>query len=127
MDWGAEKLGFKCPDCDGEVLIRVGSPDDKVVRRPSLKRKPRVRAVPVPLEDEGLAIEDLEAEPLGEGHLFPEEEVEEEAEFLEPEAAVEAEVEDELVTTDADFGTVTPTVVEDIDEVLPEAEDEWPA
>ncbi len=127
VDWGAEKLGFKCPDCDGEELIRVGSPDDKAVRRPALKRKPRARAVPVPLEVEDLALEDIEAEPLEETIFAEEEELEEEPEFLGTEVEpVEAGAE-EIIEAEPDFGTVTPTVGEDIDEVLPEAEDEWPA
>lgn len=126
LDWGAEKLGYKCPDCDGEQLIRVGSPDDKVVKRPSLKRKPRARVVPVPVEEE-LVIDELEPAPLEEDAILTEEEVEE-PELLGTEAEpVEAEAEDEeLVEPDVEFGTVTPTIGEDIDEVLPEA-DEWPA
>lgn len=131
VDWGAEKLGYKCPDCDGEELIRVGSPDDKTVRRPSLKRKPRVRPVPIPMEEEDLTIEDIEAEPVEEEAIYTdeEEEVEEEPEFLETETEpVEAEADEEaLIEAEADFGTVTPTVGEDIDEALPESEEDWPA
>ncbi|MCX5769415.1 MAG: hypothetical protein NTZ09_03960 [Candidatus Hydrogenedentes bacterium] len=124
MDWGAEKLGYKCPDCDGEQLIRVGSPDDKVVKRPSLKRKPRARVIPVPVEEE-LVVDDIEAEPLEEEVIFTEEEeVEEEPELLGTEPV---EVEEELAEPDVEFGTVTPTIGEEIDEVLPETGDEWPA
>ena len=128
MDWGAEKLGYKCPDCDGEELIRVGSPDDKVVRRPSLKRKARARITPVPVEvEEDLVIDDIEAEPLGEEAIYAEEEeIEEEPEFIGTETEpVEGEV--ELVEPEAEFNNVTPTIGEDIEEVLPESEDEWPA
>jgi predicted nucleic acid-binding Zn-ribbon protein len=128
LDWGAEKLGYKCPDCEGEDLIRVGSPDDKAVKRPALKRKPRPRVVAVPLEEEELTIDELDAEPLEEEVIYAEEEVEEEAEFLEPEAEAVVEADDEeLVEAEAEFGTVTPAIAEDIDEVLPETEDEWPA
>jgi len=121
VDWGAEKLGYKCPDCEGEELIRVGSPDDKVTKRPPLKRKPRARVVPVPVEE--LAIDELEAEPLEEV-TYAEEEIEEEPELLETEPV---EVEEELAEPDVAFGTVTPTIGEEIDEVLPETGDEWPA
>ncbi len=39
VDWGAEKLGFKCPDCGDVELARVGQHDESnVSRRPSLKR-----------------------------------------------------------------------------------------
>ena len=49
VDWGAEKLGFKCPDCEGQPLYRVGThPDGEGA--PSLsksaakrKAKPRVK------------------------------------------------------------------------------------
>lgn len=129
LDWGAEKLGYKCPDCDGEELIRVGSPDDKVVKRPSLKRKPRPRAVPVPVEED-LVIDEAEAEPLEEEAVFAEEEeIEEEPELLDTETEpVEAEADEELVEPDVEFGTVTPAPLgEEMDEVLPETEDEWPA
>jgi DNA-directed RNA polymerase subunit RPC12/RpoP len=65
IDWGAEKLGFKCPDCDNEELVRVGASEDKVVRKPSLKRRAR-RAVPTlhATEDDVLVpdIEEIEAE-----------------------------------------------------------------
>ncbi len=38
VEWGAEKLGFKCPDCEGEELVRIGGAEDKGVRKTSLKR-----------------------------------------------------------------------------------------
>lgn len=65
VEWGAEKLGFKCPDCENEELVRVGVADEKVVRKPSLKRRPRrvVSAVST-MDDEGIGtdIEDIEME-----------------------------------------------------------------
>jgi len=132
VDWGAEKLGYKCPDCEGEELIRVGSPDDKVVKRPSLKRKPRRPVVPLPVEEEGITgIDALEAEPVQQEPLYAaeEEEVEEEAEFLDETdaVAVEEEAEDVEIGPDVGFVEVTPPLAEDIEEVLPESEDGWPA
>jgi len=133
VDWGAEELGYKCPDCDGEELIRVGSPDDKVVKRPSLKRKVRRPVVPLPVnEEEGITgIDALEAGPVEEVPLYvaEDDEIEEEAELLdETEAvAVVEEAEDVEIEPDIGFVEVTPPLAEDIDEVLPESEDGWPA
>lgn len=44
VEWGAEKLGFKCPDCDDQELVRVGISDDKPSRRSTLKRSTRKAA-----------------------------------------------------------------------------------
>lgn len=44
IDWGAEKLGFKCPDCDGEELKLVGHEITATAKKkPSLKRKRKVK------------------------------------------------------------------------------------
>lgn len=48
VDWGAEKLSFKCPDCVDEELVRVSTSEDKPRRRPSLKRKAKRKAVKAP-------------------------------------------------------------------------------
>ncbi|HUW62933.1 MAG TPA: hypothetical protein VMZ06_18155 [Candidatus Bathyarchaeia archaeon] len=131
VDWGAEKLGYKCPDCEGEELIRVGSPDDKVVRRPSLKRKVRRPVVPLPVDEErGITgIDALPAEPVAEVPLYiaEDEGAEEEAELLDETEAVEEEAEDVESEPDIGFVEVTPPLAEDIEEVLPESEDAWPA
>jgi DNA-directed RNA polymerase subunit RPC12/RpoP len=44
VDWGAEKLEFKCPDCDGEKLILVGADKESgtAAQKPSLKRSAKV-------------------------------------------------------------------------------------
>ncbi len=60
VDWGAEKLGFKCPD-DGEELVRAGLADDKAAKRPALKRRAKKAVPSIPLEDEELLMEDAEA------------------------------------------------------------------
>lgn len=74
VEWGAEKLNFKCPTCTGEQLVRVGSSDDRPVKRPTLRKRAakvaRVRdeevVVPVPdaVEDEEFVEEEVEAEVL---------------------------------------------------------------
>jgi len=57
VDWGAEKLGFKCPSCTEETLYRVGTHPDGAGGAPALsktaakrKAKPRVKAVAVEAE-----------------------------------------------------------------------------
>ena len=75
-EWGAEKVGFKCPKdqwCtkehpDDVELLRVGSSEEGPSRRPTLKRTPRKIAQPKPAveldEDEALVpdIEELDTE-----------------------------------------------------------------
>lgn len=39
VDWGAEKLGFKCPDCKEQDLRRVGAATEEAAKRPTLKRR----------------------------------------------------------------------------------------
>ncbi len=61
IDWGAQKLGFKCPDCGGdEELVRLGAADEKAARKPSLKRKPRRAVVVAPVSPEGIMGADLD-------------------------------------------------------------------
>lgn len=39
VDWGAEKLGFKCPDCANEALFKVGTgPNGDADGAPSLSK-----------------------------------------------------------------------------------------
>jgi len=47
IEWGAEKLGFRCPDCDDEELVRVGVSEEKAAKKPTLKRTVR-KATPKP-------------------------------------------------------------------------------
>ena len=44
VDWGAEKLGYKCPECGDSDLLRVGAPDEIGKAAPSLKRKKAAKA-----------------------------------------------------------------------------------
>ena len=45
VDWGAEKLNFKCPVCIEEDLLRVGGSDELHTpsKKPSLKRKTKAK------------------------------------------------------------------------------------
>lgn len=65
IDWGAQKLAFKCPDCGGEEeLVRLGGADEKTARKPSLKRKPRRAVLSTPAGPDGVLgadIDDIEA------------------------------------------------------------------
>ena len=39
VDWGAEKLGYKCPDCNDSELTEISfEPATKAKKKPSLKR-----------------------------------------------------------------------------------------
>lgn len=42
VEWGAEKLNFKCPNCEEEPLVRVGALDDRPVRKPTLRKRAKV-------------------------------------------------------------------------------------
>jgi DNA-directed RNA polymerase subunit RPC12/RpoP len=142
VDWGAEKLGFKCPDCDGEELVRGVVAEEKAVRRPAaLKRKPRR----VPGSHLGESdyivpdIEEIEAEEVDveydhdgdESEVFLPADDDAGHDGLDIDDVVPA---DELAETDTSdlalgeelpFADATPPIAgEEIDEPVPEA-DEW--
>lgn len=123
-EWGAEKVGFRCPADEwsshtpGEEveLVRVGASDEHSPKRASLKRHSReaIRAAkPVLDEDETLVadvdevLEDAEEEEEEEEVAVGETEVVEEAVIVTEEAVVEEDedgvVEEEEGAT-ADFG-----------------------
>lgn len=63
-DWGAEKLAYNCPECEGEKLVLVDHMGGQVAAKPTLKRKrkqaakkkpPPVPAVPALNDQEDLA------------------------------------------------------------------------
>ena len=57
IEWGAQKLGFKCPSCISEDLLRVGATgDEKAGKKPSLKRRAKKAILP-PVEEEVLVPE----------------------------------------------------------------------
>jgi hypothetical protein len=140
IEWGAEKLNYLCPCADGAELVRVGSPEDKASKKPSLKRAarrpaPARRVAPVEVEEEAAEVDEVEVTDV-------EDEVEEEEEEVEVGVAVvgvlEEDIEEEteeLVDEDDDEEEVE--VVEDLDfsdisSSLPakpdhDEEEEWPA
>ena len=66
IDWGAEKLGFKCPDCTDSTLYRVGSHPEgdgaPSLSKSGAKRKVKAKAKVAP--DLGVDFEDTEADAL---------------------------------------------------------------
>ena len=138
VDWGAEKHGFKCPDCEGEELTRVGLSEEKAVRKPTLRRKPARRPVPVlsTSDDEILVpdIEELEAEGVvvdveKDGRVFLATEDDEAPEALELDEVLPAgEVAQDDVALDTDdgvFAEATPALDDGtLDETVVEP-DEW--
>ncbi|MDQ1257657.1 MAG: hypothetical protein QG656_2263 [Candidatus Hydrogenedentes bacterium] len=52
VDWGAEKLGFRCPDCEDSELVRVGGGADRPARKPSLRRHMKAAVKPVRRDEE---------------------------------------------------------------------------
>jgi predicted RNA-binding Zn-ribbon protein involved in translation (DUF1610 family) len=44
IDWGAEKLGFQCPDCDEEKLIQVGLDTGAPAKAKKKKKKTAAKA-----------------------------------------------------------------------------------
>lgn len=104
MDWGAEKLNFRCPDCENEELVRVGLSDDKVLKKPTLKRRPRKPVASIHATEEEILVPDIE---------------DIEAEEVEVEPEVEEEAEAGILLGTDDEGT---QVGLDIEEVIP-AED----
>lgn len=75
VDWGAEKLGFVCPTCDGEQLIQVGAQESGPAK-PSLKRKSSKKApketVPEDLApDPDPVADDTDTEATGDSTTVP--------------------------------------------------------
>ncbi len=60
VDWGAEKMGFKCntPECLGETLVLLNGGDDDQ-ERPTLKRTKKRKAI-VPSAPVELDLNDME-------------------------------------------------------------------
>ncbi|GMW02226.1 MAG: hypothetical protein AMXMBFR84_33620 [Candidatus Hydrogenedentota bacterium] len=142
--WGAEKVGFKCPNDEwtaqehsGDVeLVPVGSSDEKSSKKASLKRTPRRLAAigTSTFADEELAESTLDSDESyrkvdTDFEAEEDEETEEEEEVTEPafegEIAVEV-VEPEAESTDAvgdeefDVGEVDEGEIGEVEET-----DEW--
>jgi DNA-directed RNA polymerase subunit RPC12/RpoP len=119
VDWGAEKLGFKCPDCEDEELVRMGASEDRPAKKASLKRGARkaVPAAPVELEEEyvggeGAVDEGDEETPIDDESAEEDEEALLVAEDEEGTAFVRSPA--ELIPSDSDEDEVTLDVGEDL-------------
>ncbi len=145
-EWGAERLGFKCPkdehcpkDASDDIeLVRVGVPDDRVLRRPALKkglRRTTPYVAPSALSEDEVVVPDIEeieaaTEIEGEIGIEGEEFVEVDAE---EEETFEPGVADEIVDeTEAHVEGEVEGVVEiplEADEAIEEADEnateEW--
>lgn len=82
IEWGAQKFEFKCPNCPGEELVRIGSSVEAPISAASLKRRPKKVDTRAALYDD-----DVDASTFGEGF---EEDIDEEIvdTDVEPEIAV---------------------------------------
>jgi hypothetical protein len=142
-EWGAEKLGFKCPkddNCPKEVyddieLVRMGMSEDRAIKKPSLRkgarRMPAILSPSVMSEDEVLVpdIEDIEAATELDESIAGDEEFEAEAdEEFEPVLAG-PEIDVAVVEPDADVVEVADELAIEPDEVVEDieesSEDEW--
>ncbi len=125
-EWGAEKLGFKCPrdkfcpeDATEDIeLVRAGTQEDHSHKRVALKRTPKRKAVPViresMLDDDEAMVPDVDAF-SEEGEYGAEEEDAEEDEVEE----VHVDEVDEVDVEEAEIEVgVVPDVVEDVAEDL---------
>lgn len=134
VEWGAAKFEFKCPDCEGEELVRVGGAEEVSAKRPTLKRRVRrpLAAVPVNDEDfmeeerEEIVPEDFEAEPP----IFVDEDEESAPAPLDDEESLlgagAEEVTDEEIVVEGEAAIVDEEVAIEgdiIDEPLDEASD----
>jgi DNA-directed RNA polymerase subunit RPC12/RpoP len=135
IDWGAEKLGFKCPDCNGEELVRLGQGEERGAKRPSLRRRAsRKAAATLAVPDESDFGADLETEledTAGDGDLITaagtdetEGEMEYDMESAAPADVDDVEETDFEVTEDLAFDDVTPAAPEE--EAEEQISDEWP-
>ena len=59
VEWGAQKLGFMCPHCEGQTLIRSGASAAAAETAPALRRRPKKVEPTAPAEEEDGA-EDFE-------------------------------------------------------------------
>jgi len=112
VEWGAAKTDFKCPDCDGEELVRVGAGVDTPTNSLSLRRRPKKI-------DTRAALYDDDVEPTAFSDGFPEEDIDEDISDndVEPEVAVgvgAADVVVDDVDVDGDVEDTDDVVEEDI-------------
>ncbi|MFO7975904.1 MAG: hypothetical protein R6V12_14860 [Candidatus Hydrogenedentota bacterium] len=124
-EWGAEKVGFKCPkdqwctkDHPEDVeLVRVGSSEEGLSRRPTLKRTPRKIAQPkqpvMDLDEDEALVPDME-----------ELEVDDEFDDEEDKEELAIDGEDEEAVDESDDSDVEETDDEESDEDADDEEDD---
>ncbi|HDP36241.1 MAG TPA: hypothetical protein ENN29_14180 [Candidatus Hydrogenedentes bacterium] len=107
VDWGAEKLDFKCPteECEGETLVLPGSGDDEHDERPVLKRSKKRKAIVPPVVSD-MDIAEMDGTFIESDDVDVDDEEEEEADVEEEEEVVVAptndEVDDDVLIDDDD-------------------------
>lgn len=127
VDWGAEKLGFRCPYCTDVPLLRLGAPAEQLQIAPSLRRSPaKAKKLPekmvihikpaIPDNRKETEETGLENEALG-LETEDEEETAVEGEASEGEGAGGSEGEEEELPEDLDFenGILPERAVEDFE------------
>ena len=70
VDWGAEKLGFKCPECEDETLYRVGTQPDGDAEAPTLSKsaaKRKTKAAAKPSKEDNPPVEGAGKDSAGDG------------------------------------------------------------
>mgnify|MGYP006280631931 CR=1 FL=1 len=80
VDWGAEKLGYKCPECVTEKLVRVGAPAEEQ-DAPTLSRRGKTskkKPPEKPPEETVEKVDDEDDEDEGEEEMEGDEDSEEE-------------------------------------------------
>jgi hypothetical protein len=126
VDWGAEKYGYKCPNClkdkgDDVDLQRVGAGEEGTPKRSSLKRSVRRTAVApaVPLDEDEALVPDMEAldsgdSSVGDGEVEDLDDSEQEGEEEGAETAATHDSEEEAEVDDDREEEDEEEVIEDI-------------
>lgn len=60
VEWGAEKLGFNCPHCEDQKLVRAGASGLLGDSAPTLKRRPKKVEKPYSEDEYGSEFEEYE-------------------------------------------------------------------
>lgn len=111
VDWGAEKLGFKCPSdtCEGEELVLVGAESSEVVSSVQKVKRAKKRKAIVPNVSADIDVPELETEFAEDVDIDEDEDDLEEEEEEEEGAAV--------LVADDDNSVVVPAEDDDAEEV----------
>lgn len=106
VDWGAEKLGFKCPSetCDGAELILPGTESAETMDASQKAKRVKKRKAILPVVSSDIDLPEMEDDFSGGVDLDIDEDVEEEEEDIPPIIADEdaVDVAEVVVADDAD-------------------------